>query len=644
MKKKHWGFDMRDVDVRVRPQDDFYTHANGGWFKRTEIPHDEARWSTFNILRKRTEEQLKAIVEHTNEQQIRDLYRSGMDMKLRNTLGTKPIAPLFEKINALATKEDVIKCVTELHRYGVDVLWSAAVDQDEKDSNTNILHLFQGGLGLPDREYYLSEKPEQQRVRAAYRAHLARMFGLLGYPAKTALGNADSVLALETKLAQVSMKKEELRDPHKSYHKMKLRALKKISPVVDWSHYLTTIGAKPTAVLNIRQPEFIKAVSKLIGSVPVADWQTYLTWHVVAEAAPYLSERFVTASFEFYGTVLTGTKKMKPLWRRSLGVVNGSLGELLGKLYVKKHFPSRAKLEMDELVSNIFATYENRLKKLDWMSEATIKRALVKLHKMTRKIGYPSKWKSYKGLEIKPDDLFGNILRSALFEHKRNMRKLGKKVDRSEWHMTPQMVNAYYNPGTNEIAFPAAILQPPYFGPDQDDAINYGAIGGVIGHEITHGFDDEGSKFDGDGNLKSWWSKEDRKRFDRKAKVLEKQFDVYHLHGMHVNGKLTLGENIADLGGYAIALDAYHRHLEKEGHTVIDGLTPIQRFFYGVALDWRGLSRPEVEKTMLLTDPHSPYIFRTNGPASNLPEFYEAFGVKKGDKLYRDPKYRAKIW
>jgi putative endopeptidase len=337
-------------------------------------------------------------------------------------------------------------------------------------------------------------------------------------------------------------------------------------------------------------------------------------------------------------------KEMKPLWRRTLAVVNGSLGEELGKLYVKKHFPPSAKKEMNKLIDNLFAAYRERLKKLDWMSTTTKKRALTKLSLMARKIGYPDKWKGYKGLVVRSDDYFGNMMRSSAYEQRRNMKKLKKPVDRSEWHMYPQTVNAYYNPGTNEIAFPAAILQPPYFGPELDAGINYGAIGGVIGHEITHGFDNDGSKYDGKGNLLKWWTPEDRKRFERKAKVLENQFNQYELHGVKVNGKLTLGENIADLGGYAIAFDAYKRHLATTKTQVVDGFTPEQRFFFGMAQDWKEITRPESLKTMMLTNEHSPHEFRVNGPASNLESFYEAFGVKKGDKLYREPKNRAKIW
>ncbi len=653
MKKNSWGFDARDLNKKIRPQDDFYQYANGGWFKRTKLPADESRWGTFLILRKRTDEQLKALVDSlakkraapgTEAQQIRDFYHSGMDLKRRNALGALPVAPYLKKIAALKRPADIAKLIPELHKDGISVLWGAAVAADDKDVDWNILHLYQSGLGLPERDYYVVQKPEQKRVRAAYRALLVRLFGLAGDDASSAASKADLVIRFETKLARASMKRHEMRDPEKIYHKMPLAKLGSLAKGISWPAYLRSLGVTPPRSLNVLQPLFLKTASSMLRTESLEAWKAYLSSHVLRDAAPLLSEAFVEANFDFYGRTLSGMKEMRPLWRRALSMTDGALGEALGKLYVEKHFPPEAKAQIDQLVENVFAAYEERLKNVPWMSPKTKERALEKLHAMTRKIAYPEKWKSYRGLVVKPDDLFGNALRSARYENRRNLRKLGKRVDRSEWLMTPQMVNAYYNPTTNEIAFPAAILQPPYFGPEQDASLNYGAIGGVIGHEITHGFDDEGSKFDKRGNLKSWWTKEDRARFEKRARVLEKQFDRYELHGVRVNGKLTLGENIADLGGYAIALDAYKRHLEQAGAEVIDGFSPLQRFFFGAALDWRQIAAPELEKTMILTDPHSPNVFRVNGPASNLPEFYDAFGLKKGDKLYRKPEDRAEIW
>ena len=654
MRKKDWGFDTRNIDRSVRPQDDFFKYANGGWFKRTQMPAEESRWGTFLILRKRTELEVKRIVESlmgkravrgSEDQQIRDFYRSGMDMERRNALGAKPLMPYLRRIAALEDRRGLAELIPRLHRDGIDVLWSAMVGEDEKDADWNILHLAQGGLGLPERDYYLVRKPEQERVRRAYRTHIARLFRLAGEDGRTATHKANLVMRVETRLARASMKMHDMRDPKKTYHKMPLKKLAKIAPALSWPRYLRALGMKPPRSVNVMQPAFMSAASAMLEHMPLEAWRAYLSWHVIAAASSFLSEPFVEANFDFYGRVLTGATKMKPLWRRSLAMTNAALGEAVGKRYVAHYFPPASKRLINELVENVFAAYEERLKNLDWMSPVAKKRALAKLHTMTRKVGYPDTWKSYRDLLIKPDDYFGNAVRSARYEHRRNARKLGRRVDRGEWYMTPQTVNAYYNPTVNEIAFPAAILQPPYFGLRQDPAINYGAIGGVIGHEITHGFDDQGSQFDLRGNLKNWWTKTDRRRFERKARVLERQFNRYALHGVQVNGKLTLGENIADLGGYAIALDAYKRHLEQAGaEELLDGYTPLQRFFLGAAQDWRQLSRPEVEKTIMLSDPHAPAVFRINGPASNLPEFYEAFGVKRGDKLYRAPKERAKIW
>ncbi len=654
MKKKGWGFDTQDMDPSIRAQDDFFRHVTGTWMKQNEIPADESAWGSFIILRKSTETKLKNILAEfvklkrvtkgTPEQLIRDFYHSGMDIATRNKLGARPLEPLLEKIDAITAKSDLIAFITELHLLGIGLPWAAVVAPDDKNSDVNIIHMYQSGLGMPDREYYLSDKPEQVRVRNAYTLHVANLFKLLGEDKNAAKKKAGIVLALETSLAKASTPKEDARNPDKVYHKMSVSQLRKIAPMIAWPTYFSTIGANNLRSLNVMHPKFMKEVNCLIEKTSITDWKTYLSWHIVLEAASYLSEEFVQTNFNFYGKVLSGAKEMKQLWRRTLAVVNGSLGEELGKIYVKEYFPPSAKRAMDELITNLFTAYRERIKQLDWMSAITKKRALKKLSMMVRKIGYPDKWKSYKGLEILANDYFGNILRSSRYEQRRNMRKLKKPVDRSEWHMYPQTVNAYYNPGTNEIAFPAAILQPPYFGPELDAGINYGAIGGVIGHEITHGFDHEGSKYDGKGNLHKWWTPKDRKHFERKAKVLEEQFNQYELHGVKVNGKLTLGENIADLGGYSIAFDAYKRHLAKTKTKIVDGFTPEQRFFLGMAQDWKEISRPESQKTMMLVDEHSPHEFRVNGPTSNLLEFYEAFSVKKGDKLYREPKDRAKIW
>lgn len=655
--KKDWGFDRRSIDAAVRPQDDFYRYVNGQWLVKNKIPNAESRWGSFIMLRYDTEKKLKKIINEllherprrsfikgSVEQLVADMYRSATDLKTRRKIGTGPIEPFRKMIAKITTRQALLDLLPFLHRYGVDVFFGAAVDQDAKRSQSHILYLFQSGLGMPDRDYYLSDKPEPTRVREAYIAHATRLLALFGIEKSVATQKVTAVMRIETRLAKASMNKVDLRDPHKTYHKKTLRALAAHTPGLRWRAYLEKLGAGSPTSLILCQPDFFREVWKILNEAPLADLKAYLEWHLLSESASLLSEPFVRENFR-YAQALSGQKKMRPLWRRGLGAVNGIVGEALGQLYVRKHFTSEAKRMMNGLVDDLFAAYAERIKKLDWMSPATKRKALAKLRRMTRKIGYPSRWKGYRGLDIRPDDYAGNILRSELFEHRRAMRKLGKPVDRTEWFMSPQTVNAYFNPGLNEIVFPAAILQKPFFDPAADAAVNYGAIGYTIGHEITHGFDDQGSKFDGKGNLKGWWTKSDRVRFDRKASVIARQYDGYEVApGMKVNGKLTLGENIADLGGISIAFDAYTKHLEKAGRKDLGGFTPEQRFFLGCAQGERELARPEILKTIVMTDPHSPAEFRVNGPLSNLPEFYEAFGLKKGDKLYRELGKRARIW
>ncbi len=537
------------------------------------------------------------------------------------------------------------RVIAELHIMGVGVVWGAGVDQDMKASEKYALYLGQDGLGMPDREYYLKDDAESKRVRDAYQIHVEKLFKLMGFAVNDAHAARDTVLGIETRLAKASMRKEDMRDPENIYHKLTLPALRNLAPSVDWQQYVARIGGKNAPYYLVMQPEFFKEASSLLSEVTLPEWKTYLTFHLVNDYAGALSDAFGKQSFQFYGKVLTGTQSQKPLWRRVLSSVNGSLGEALGKIYVERHFPPEAKKKMDLLVDDLFTAYEARLRSLDWMTPPTKKKALQKLGTFNRKIGYPDKWKSYAGLEIQADDYAGNLMRSSAYEHKRHMKRLGKPMDYAEWLMYPQTVNAYYQPTMNDIAFPAAILQPPFFGFHFDDALNYGAIGAVIGHEITHGFDDEGSKFDAKGNLKSWWTPEDRKRFMAKAKKVEKQFDGYEVaDGLKVNGKLTLGENIADLGGLSIAYDAYQLQLTRTGRKDIEGLSPEERFFIGFSLFERENSRPEFTKTQVLTDPHSPAVFRINGPVSNFGSFYDVFSVKKGDKHYRNPKDREMVW
>ncbi|HVV39205.1 MAG TPA: M13 family metallopeptidase [Candidatus Paceibacterota bacterium] len=653
--KKLVGFDLKDIDTVVRPQDDFYHYANGGWLKKNKIPDSESRWGSFIILRVEAEKNLKKIIDSLLKnknlkkgsagQLVGDLYRSAIDMKTRNKLGASPLAHLRSRIAQVSNREDLLSLVGYFHKLGIDTPWHLVVDQDSKDSTRYALHIYQGGLGLPDRDYYLKDEAEFVRVRAAYREYVTKVFELLGYKKAEAYKKVETILRLETRLAQASMSKEDSRDAEKIYHKKSLSRLQKEFSSIVWNKYFSTAKLPKVPYVIVAQPKFVEAATHLIENGSIDDWKVYLEWHLVGDAATLLSDSFYKAAFKFSQT-LTGAKTMKPLWRRALAAVNGGLGEPLGQMYVAKYFDQAKKRKMDTLVSNLFAVYEERIKALDWMSPATKRKAVAKLRMITRKIGYPRVWKSYKGLVIKPQEYFENIMRLTEFEYRRQIKKLTRKsVDRGEWFMSPQTVNAYCNFNLNEIVFPAAILQPPFFNFAADDAFNYGGIGAVIGHEVTHAFDDQGAKFDGHGNMKTWWLPKDKKQFEQKGKILVEQYNGFSVaDGVQVNGQLTLGENIADLGGLVIGYDAYQKHLKTAGREDIAGLTPEQRFFLGFAQVERELDRPESIKTRTLTDPHSPSEFRINGPLAHFEPFYEAYGVTPKDKLYRAPKDRAKIW
>lgn len=654
MKKKGWGFDRKDLDKKVRPQDDFFHYAGGGWMKRNSIPKHESRWGSFMILRHTVDTQLHSLVTEiekkrsvkkgSTEQMLRDFLRSGMNTGKRKELGLIPLKKHFALIEAMKSSKDFVPTVAKLEKLGMNSLWGVFVDQDMKNSERYMLHFVQGGLGMPDRDYYLKNTEDSKRVHRAYKTHLEKIitFGKFSKDVKKDVAIVD---AIEKALAKASMTKEDRRDADKTYFKYTLRKLKRHVPQINWDLYFHILNIKVPEVI-VMQPLFFKAVGKMIEQVSIEHWKTYLKTHLINDFASFLTPELEKEAFAFYGTVLTGTTHMKPLWRRVLGVVNSGMGELLGKLYVERHFPPEAKKQMLEMVNDLMTAYEARIKNLDWMSPVTKKKALKKLSQITPKIGYPDVWKEYKGVAIDAEDYVGNILRIGKWNDKRELGKLRKKkVDRKEWFMYPQTVNAYYSAGMNDIAFPAGILQPPFFDPNADDAINYGSIGAVIGHEITHGFDDQGSKFDGFGNRKTWWTKKDKNQFTKKAQVLVKEFDSYTVAGgLKVNGTLTLGENIADLGGMSIAYDAYLLKLARTKRENIAGFSPEQRFFLGASLFERELTRPEFTKMQVTTDPHSPALFRVNGPVSNLPEFYQAYKVRKGDKLYREPKKRAKIW
>jgi predicted metalloendopeptidase len=643
MAKNYWGFDVKNIDKKVRPQDDFYHYANGGWLKKTKIPADEARWGSFVLLQYKTQKQLKQIVTTTKHPLVKGIYQSALDMKTRNKLDIGPLAPLRLLVRDIKTKKDLLKVIARLHVLGVTAGWGAMIDQDSKDSSKYLLHLWQGGLGMPERDYYLLDAPEQKRVRAAYIAHMGRLLKLAKFDAHTIKRTQAVVMDIETKLAKAAMKKEDTRDAEKIYHKLSLPQLQKLSPNIDWADYFTRTHAPGIKTLIVGQPDFFKKLSGLLDTISIEEWKIYLEWHVISDVSSLLSNRFVKENFK-YSSALSGQKKMRPLWRRALGAT-GAVGEALGKVYIERHFPASSKRAMDALVSDLFEVYADRIKQLDWMSAPTKRKAILKLRAMTRKIGYPTKWEQYKGLVIDPKDYFGNMLRAEEWHHRKQMSKLRKPIDRGEWHMTPQTVNAYCNFNLNEIVFPAAILQWPFFDPKADMAVNYAAIGSVIGHEMTHGFDDQGSKFDSKGNMRGWWTPGDRKRFMDKSKHFVSQANQQEVEpGVHINGQLTLGENIADMGGVVIAYEAYQRYLKKVGRKIIAGFTPEERFFLGFGQVEQEAVRPEFRKLTALTDPHADNVWRVNGPLSNFEPFYKTFNIKKGDKLYRDPKSRVQIW
>jgi len=652
---KKLGFKQTNLDRKVRPQDDFFQFSSGGWLKANPIPDSESKWGTFYILRdeglKKTHAIFKELSNKRNlkkgsEAQItRDFYLSGMDMKTRNSRGLEPLVPTIKAIDSIASKEDLFNFIFKEHKKGNQFVWSGFVGQDDKDAETYTFHIGQDGLTLPDRDYYLKKDKKSEHIRNEFLRYAEKLLTLSGTSKEKAAQEAKAILAFETKLARASMTRVDSRDIEKVYNKKTVSALKKLAPYIPWKDYFKTLSVENhVRSLTVLQPNFFSKLSQMFETVPLSTWKTYLHFAAIDDAASLLSKTYVDCAFSFYGKVLAGNQTIRPLWKRIASVLDSYVGEAVGKEYVKRYFPPQAKEKVSEMVDDLFKAYEQRIRELPWMSVGTKKKALTKLSLMTRMLGYPDKWESYKGLVIKPDTYFENIVRAVAFAQKKNYQKLGKKVDRKEWFMPPQTVNAFYDPNKNQIVFPAGILQPPFFDPKGDAAFNYGAIGSVIGHEMTHGFDDSGAKFDGHGNYKNWWTKEDRKRFDRRAQVLVRQFNEYKVGDLNVNGKLTLGENIADLGGLAIAYDAFQIHLKKHKEKEMYGFTPEQRFFLGLAMFEAAHARPEYERMLIIVDPHSPAKFRVNGPFSNLETFYKAFDVKSGDKLYRQPKNRADIW
>jgi putative endopeptidase len=646
------GIVKAGFDAQVRPQDDLFRHVNGRWIAEARIPAEYGYFGTIMELRDKSLADLRAIIEDASRQtdapagseahKIGDLYASFMDEKKAEELGLEPIKGDLARIDAVKDKAGFLCLMAELQREGAGGLFRLIVAPDAKQSDREIVYLAQGGISLPDESFY--RDPKFQPIREAFVAHVGKMFALAHRPDPASA--AKQVMDLETRLARSHWDRVKSRDATLSYNKKDRAALDALTPGFDWATYFDVTGAKELTEVVVRQPDFFAAMAAACKDVPLDQWKTWLAWRVIDSAAPYLNKAMVNEDFDF-SRKLTGATELPPRWKRGVGVVEGAVGEAAGKLYVARHFPPAAKARMQQLVRNLIETYRQDIQDLDWMSPETRKRALEKLAKFTPKIGYPDKWRDYSKLDVSRDDLLGNVRRATAFELDRDLAKLGKPVDRSEWTMTPQTVNAYYNPLFNEIVFPAAILQPPAFDMEADDAVNYGAIGAVIGHEIGHGFDDQGSKYDGDGNMKNWWTDADRKEFDKRAKMLIEQYNGFspaQLPGQHVNGALTIGENIGDLGGLTIAHKAYRLSLGGTEAPVLDGQTGDQRFFIGWAQAWRSKYRDAELMRRLAVDPHSPPEFRCNGVVRNLPEFYAAFGVKEGDKLWLPSNQRVRIW
>lgn len=648
-------FSVDYMDKSVEPSKDFYHYAAGTWIKKNPVPADKSRWGSFGELDERNNALIHGILESAKtdtsaaaksvKREVGDFYASAMDTATIEKLKFKPIEKQLQSIEQLKSPSDIFKLLATFHKDGISGFFDTDVQADAKDSGTYAFQLSQGGLSLPDRDYYLKDSFKPQRE--AYLAHLKKMFSLLGEKPEAAAKNATTVLDIETELAKNSRSRVDLRDPIKNYNKVKTAELISSDPDIPWKLYLNERGIAETPYAIVGQPEFFTALNKMVKEHSLDDWKTYLRWHVLHNAAPFLHDEVELENFNFFGKALSGQQVQEPRWKRASKVINGSIGEALGQLYVEKYFPPEAREKMNELVNNLREVFKDHLQKLDWMSDATKEKAMAKFNHFTQKIGYPAKFRDYSSIDLKRDDYLGNVLRSSAFEVHRRDARIGKPVDKTEWEMTPPTVNAYFNPLQNEIVFPAGILQPPFFDASMDDAVNYGAIGAVIGHEITHGYDDEGRHYDADGNLSEWWTDKDSKEFDARAQKVVDEYDAFEaLPGLHVNGKLTLGENIADLGGVSISYDALQRALKKDPskRKNIDGLTPEQRFFLSFAQIWRSNSRDEETKRRITVDPHSPGQFRAVGPLMNYQEFCDAFNIKPGAPMWRAPEKRAHIW
>ena len=647
--------DPANMDTTISPADNFFLYAGGAWLNKTTIPASEARWGSFDQLRENNIINLHTLLDELATQQeaaagsaaqkVGDYYKSGMDTAAIEKVGYTPLNDIFARIDKITDVDGVLDEVAMLRKQGMSQVFAFYISPDDKDVTTQICQLSQGGLGLPDRSYYFKQSPRYVKIRDGYKSYLENILSQIGYDANAAKEGAANIFDLEMNFAKASLSRVDMRDPDKMYNKFSLAGFSNTTPGMDWQKLFTQMGITGEDSVIVTVPKFFTEVSKLLKNTSADVWRTYLKFHVTNDMAPYLSSSFKNARFDFYGRTISGLEEQKPRWKGVLRQVDGNLGELLGEMYVNKHFKPEAKERMLTMISNLETAYKSRIENLDWMSDITKKKALAKLGSFVKKVGYPDKWKDYSKLTIVSNNYVQNVLASAEFRYNYMLSKLGKPVDKTEWHMTPPTVNAYYNPAFNEIVFPAGILAFPFFDMDADDAVNYGGIGAVIGHEITHGFDDQGRKYDADGNLKDWWTEADAKKFDEKAQVVIDQFNGYTvLDTVHVNGQLTLGENLADLGGLAISYQAFKGTKQGQSNSKIDGFTPDQRFFLSWAQVWRMKARPEEAAKRIITDPHSPAEWRCNGPLSNMPEFYQAFNVKEGDKLYRPENERAKIW
>ena len=648
-------FSTNHIDRSVAPAADFYQFAVGNWHRTNPMPSDKSEWSAFGELDQQNSEQIHQLLQSlratakapakTAARLVADFYASAMDTNRLEQLGFQPIQPDLRRIESLRDPAALFQFLADLHERGAGGFFNVGVAPNAKNSSTYALQLNQGGLGLPDRDYYFKDEFAQQRTD--YAQHIQRMLEMSGEVPSMAAQHARLVVEMETDLAKSSRTRTDLRDPNKNYNRYALADFIAKHPHTGWKGYFKTLRLAHAPEIIVGQPEFFMRVDELLVDRPLSQWKVYLKWHAIRSAAAYLNNAAEQAHFEFYGTKLSGQPAQEPRWQRSFRVIDGAIGEALGQLYVERYFPPAAKARVNDLVNNIRAVFLERLKQADWMSDSTRQKALAKFNRFTQKIGHPARFRDYSSVRVAPDDYFGNVQRATAFETRRQAARVGKKVDLTEWDMTPQTVNAYFNPLQNEIVFPAGILQPPFFDASMDDAVNYGAIGVVIGHEITHGYDDEGRQYDADGNLVDWWTEKDAKEFEARAKKVVQQYSNYEvLPGAKVNGELTLGENLADLGGTSIAFEALQRALAKDPakRRNIDGFTPEQRFFLSLTQLWRTSTREAEARRRLVTDPHAPGRFRAIGAHVNMAEFFEAFDIRPGSPMWREPAIRAKVW